>query len=390
MTEEGRSKPLREAGEARKKRTVLLVLVALFGIFFLCAALMSSQPTAEPIATYRVKKHELIQRELEADSASTLPLTIEDPTDRILGAVILVDKSAWYFKGDAKIEDYPEDAAEKFGQLVQTLKFEKPAKPSWELTDDWIEKPGSSSMRAADLVLGEVTFSVIKLPNTGPTDRQYLLENVNRWRNQLSLGPIGSAQLATLCEKVSTADGKSATVVDILGKKDNSAMPPMMRGGGMARGPFQGGGGTPKRSEPADQPKATKPSLASKPPESWEPIETRMFQLERYAVKSGDASGFVSISQAGGNVMMNVNRWRGQVGLDAIESADDVNAEAVKVDGTDGLLIRLLGDKDGIMVAMVPDMKQGRNWFFKLEGPTSLVEKEADAFLDYLETVKLN
>lgn len=382
MRQSGCPTPLRVlCSNPHRKPTTLLAWLAV------AAFLLGCTPAEEPISSYTVKKHELIQVSLQPsdEPAADLPLSFENPTDRILGAVILFEDVAWYIKGAAPVGDWPENAADEFGKLVSSLKFDDPAKPSWDLSDEWTEKPGSSSMRAADLVFGEVTFSVIKLPNTGPTDRKYLLSNMNRWRRQVSLGAIDSAELANTSQKISTADGESATVVDYLGKKDNASMPPMMQNGGMARGPFQSSPQAPQKSGGAPTAKPA-PGFTSTPPDAWELTESRMFQRARYVVKSGDDSGFASVSQAGGDVMMNVNRWRGQVGLPPISSKDDVNADPVKVGGVSGILVRLIGEKNGIIVAMVPDAKS--NWFFKLEGPSTLVESEAEAFASYLDTVK--
>ena len=146
-----------------------------FGGALLGFSLFGCTPPEEPVASYTVKKHELIQVSLQpqGQAGADLPLSIENPTDRILGAVVLFEDVAWYIKGSAPVGDWPEDATDEFGALISSLKFDDPAKPTWELSDKWVEKPGSSSMRAADLILGKVTFSVIKLPNTGPSDREY-------------------------------------------------------------------------------------------------------------------------------------------------------------------------------------------------------------------------
>ena len=115
-----------------------------------------------------------------------------------------------------------------------------------------------------------------------------------------------------------------------------------------------------------------------------------MFQKARYIVGSGEETGYASVSQAGGDVMMNVNRWRDQVGLARVETPEEVAAEPVKVSAIDGLLLQFIGEEKGIVVAMVPDMKTGRSWFFKLEGSKQLVESEADSFLKYLDTIQFD
>ena len=364
-------------------KTLALLLMA---SLVLCAGCTDK---VEPITSYKVKKHKLIQIPLDEPTDSATPpapagpMTIEDPTDRILGAIVLLDDAGWFVKGAAPVDAWPEDAEEQFDKLLTTFKFEKPDKPTWELSDRWKENPPSTSMRVADLALGDVTFSVTPLPKKTANDRKYLLDNVIRWRRQLSLGGVDSTQLANTSHKIKTADGKSATVVNLLGKKDSSSMPPMMRGGQMGSGPQSGG--------PMAGPKpqaASGPGFTGEPPEAWEETKTRMFQKARYIVTSGEETGYASVSQARGDVMMNVNRWRDQVGLPSIESPEEVAAEPVSVGGVDGLLLRLIGENEGIVIAMVPDMKSRDSWFFKLDGSKELVESEADSFLKYLDTIQ--
>jgi|GEM_PF-2099317 len=369
-----------------RTRTLAMLLLASLALFAGCT------DKVEPITSYKVKKHKLIQIPLEGTTnsarppAPTGPMTIEDPTDRILGAIVLLDKAAWFVKGAAPVAAWPEDAEEQFDKLLTTFKFEKPDKPTWELSDRWEENPPSTSMRTADLALGDVTFSVSRLGKGGANEREYLLDNVNRWRRQLSLGGIDSSQLANTSHKIKSADGKSVTVVNYLGKKDSSSMPPMMRGGKMGSG---GPSNSPPMAEANPHPNSG-PGFTGKPPEAWEETKPRMFQKARYIVTAGEESGFASVAQAGGDVMMNVNRWRGQVGLGAIETPEEVAAERLSVSDVDGMLLRLIGEEKGIVVAMVPDLKTGRSWFFKLDGPKKLVESEADNFLKYLDTIQFD
>lgn len=364
---------------------------ALFGTLLIVSVVLSlagCTDPPEPITSYEVPKHELIQVPLAPEPSPANYEPIKDPTDRILGAMIFVGDVAWYFKGKAAIKAYPEDASEQFDKLLTTVKFDDPKKPSWELSEQWTEKPGQG-MRAAELVLGDVVFSVIKLPITDPNERKYLLSNINRWRDQVKLGPISSAQLANESHKITTADGNDATVVSLLGKSNDSAMPPMMRqaaGSGAAQKPIAPSGSSGAGSQAGV---AGSSRLSSEPPEAWEQQKAGMMQEEKYLVSDDDGSAVVSVSIAGGAVIPNVNRWRGQIGLPAIEKEEEVNAEPIKVSETDSLLIRLIGEKQSIIVAMVPQTATGRVWFFKMQGDTSVVEKTAESFASYLSTVKL-
>jgi hypothetical protein len=79
----------------------------------------------------------------------------------------------------------------------------------WKLPAGWKEASGGGQMRYATLtppVQGKVEVSVIRLP--GPAGGE--LANVNRWRNQIGLAPIGEADLAPARKMVKTAAGDLA------------------------------------------------------------------------------------------------------------------------------------------------------------------------------------
>jgi len=79
----------------------------------------------------------------------------------------------------------------------------------WTLPSGWKEAPGGGQMRYATLtppVQGKVEVTVIRLP--GPAGGE--LANVNRWRNQIGLAPIGEADLAPARKMVKTGAGDLA------------------------------------------------------------------------------------------------------------------------------------------------------------------------------------
>jgi hypothetical protein len=76
----------------------------------------------------------------------------------------------------------------------------------WTLPAGWKEAPGGGAMRYATLtapVTGKLEVTVIRLP--GPAGGE--LANVNRWRNQIGLPPIGEADLPAARKVVTTAAG---------------------------------------------------------------------------------------------------------------------------------------------------------------------------------------
>src|SRR5439155_18595676 len=89
----------------------------------------------------------------------------------------------------------------------------------------------------------------------------------------------------------------------------------------------------------------------------------------------------LNVSQAGGGVFANVNRWRNQLGLAPIGQADlesqlqtldAANGKAMLVDmaGTDART----GQKARLIGAIVPQGDQA--WFYKLLGNEEVVERE--------------
>lgn len=92
----------------------------------------------------------------------------------------------------------------------------------------------------------------------------------------------------------------------------------------------------------------------------------------------------------GGN-LANVNRWRGQLGLQPIGEAElgpvlnhidigDLHVDVVEFANTQS-------DKPQRMIgAIVPF--NGATWFFKLTGPDALVAQEKQPFMSFLQTIK--
>jgi len=93
---------------------------------------------------------------------------------------------------------------------------EVPAKPSWEIPDDWREAPvGQMSLARFEIGGGdgkaEVTVSAF------PGAAGGLLDNLNRWRGQLGLKPVGQAEAEKLVASLDVMGGK-AMLVDMNGQ----------------------------------------------------------------------------------------------------------------------------------------------------------------------------
>jgi len=71
-------------------------------------------------------------------------------------------------------------------------------------------------------------------------------------------------------------------------------------------------------------------------PPGWEEVtvQSAMPRVTTFRMKSGDATADLAISRTGGNLLANVNRWRGQAGVGPIEEADvETKCRVLTVDG---------------------------------------------------------
>jgi hypothetical protein len=158
---------------------------------------------------------------------------------------------------------------------------------------------------------------------------------------------------------------------------------------------------------PSHPPIGTMPEAAAGPishegqpdwqvPASWKEIPGGQFLVAKFIVPAGDSQATINVSSSagtGGGLAMNVNRWRGQIGLGQL-SEDDVNRLAKTVDTGSGKanLVDMSGtdpkngQKTRVLGVVVPQGQQ--TWFYKLMGPDQAVEANKDAFLAFVKTVK--
>jgi hypothetical protein len=150
---------------------------------------------------------------------------IEDPV-KIVTAMVHHPEGSWFFKlsGDAGLVSEQKSVFLEFLKSIQ-LKEAAPAssaaepqavadKPNWSVPDRWQEVPA-----------GQMQFARFAMPQKGgakaevfvsvfPSDTGGQLANVNRWRHQIGLDPLGAQDLA---QAVSPLDGAApgAILVDM-------------------------------------------------------------------------------------------------------------------------------------------------------------------------------
>jgi hypothetical protein len=108
-----------------------------------------------------------------------------------------------------------------------------------------------------------------------------------------------------------------------------------------------------------------------------------------FTVSDGVMQAAVTITRLGGaqDLLSNINRWRGQVGLAPISSLDEAPPVPIELAGASGQLVDVAGPAGHTLAVMATD--GGGTWFVKMTGPDALVagaRTDFDAFVRSLRT----
>ena len=104
--------------------------------------------------------------------------------------------------------------------------------------------------------------------------------------------------------------------------------------------------------------------------------------------ETADVSASVFSGEGGGD-LPNVNRWRSQIGLEAIGDAE-LKSLIVPLSCKDGqiLTVDMAGPKARVLAGWA--RIDGKSWFFKLIGPDRLATAEKPVFSKFLQSVQFH
>jgi hypothetical protein len=304
---------------------------------------------------------------------------------------------------------------------------------TWTIPQGWKELPGDSQFRYATFSVSaddpKAELTVVPLG----AEAAAVSPNLSRWAGQLKLPTPTEAELSKFCQQTQVS-GEQATFVDMTGSAETGNPPARMLA---AIVPHDGRTWffTLKAPEPvaaaqksnfetflhsvqfptsaapsADAaPNVPGPGLGSaapsgqtyklvkwKTPEGWvEQPGANAMRVTSFRVGTGTETAEVIVSrinEAGfGSMDANINRWRGQVGLEPSEDTKQ-GVSATLVGGKPGMKINFVGPKTGdqqpkeIVVALT--ILGGDGWFFKMLGPQSVVSAQKDNFQQFLDSLQ--
>ncbi len=311
-------------------------------------------------------------------------------------------------------------------------------KLKYTLPEGWQGKP-LTQWRVASFTVSEngksADISVVPLGGMAGGD----LANVNRWRRD-----VGQSQLATdeemkkLAEPVTIA-GQPADLYDLSGtspgsgdeerivaailhnedtawffkmtgaadlvKKNKPAFVAFLQSVAFAKS------SAPSLPPPAEasQLPAGHPAIPGAPiaaaapsgnptwtvPSDWKSGEPSQFVLAKFDIQNASGTAAATVSQLdgdGGGLLANVNRWRGQLGQQAIFADDAAKLPAIDAGGIRATVADFNGTdartgKPARLVGVVLP-RNGQTWFYKLMGDPDVVAAQKDAFIKFVQSAK--
>ncbi len=356
-----------------KLNTITPFGVASSGWLLVCCAGMCGCEKVEKITSYPVVKHESLQTtEYLADFERAHP-----KPERMIGLVVPRATTLWFFKLQGSV-DAVTARENDVREFLKSLQFPTNDQVEWTLPTGW-KKLGASEMRYATLILdGEppLEMTVTKFPGRDDLPQaEQVVMNINRWRGQLSLPPIRNEDLEDQSEQIPIADGQGYWT-NLVGRP--RPKPPAMTP------PVQSASPSQANAEPG----AEKSAPPYKKPEGWTEGPSAKFATVSLQVLDGDMKAAITVTSAGGSPLLNVNRWRGQVGLGPLtEEQLAAAAKKVEVGQMAGNLYEMSQEGRSIFGVIVEN--QGQMWFAKMAGDTPLVERERERFVEFLKSLQL-
>ena len=259
--------------------------------------------------------------------------------------------------------------------------------------------------------------TIIPLPGAAGSE----LDNVNRWRGQLGQGPITADQLPSQAKQIQLA-GAPGRLFDLSGEDPKTKAPTRILAAVQPHGDsqwffkmmgddelvrqqkeafisFLGNYQYPEATTPSgiesspavaktEIPQAHRPTHRWATPAGWEQQPPGPMQDAKFLVARGKATAAVSIFEGTtGGVLANVNRWRLQLGLSAVDEAGLAPlVTTLDLSDTKASLVDMNGPQQRMIAAIVP--RGGSTWFFKLLGEDAAVGAEKDKFIQLVKGSK--
>jgi hypothetical protein len=294
----------------------------------------------------------------------------------MLAAIAPAAGQTWFFKAVAPSARLGPHHAD-FLKFIDSLRFAE-GEVKWTLPEGWHEEKAGSADRYATLCIGKaephLELTVTRLEGEGGG----VLANVNRWRGQMGLEPLAESELPRQTERRDVA-GTPVTVVSLEGPRRPSS------------GPAMGSRPAPPSSDVSIE--TIRRMFSYDLPAGWhenpKPGGGQIFELRAGPGNQAPTVTLTVLSGTAGGLAANVNRWRGQVGLEPVDEGEAHNlVRSVPFLRGEGSFGEYLGKDRGILVVFA--LRPEFSFFLKMDGPADTVRAERAAFESFAKSIRLS
>lgn len=143
---------------------------------------------------------------------------------------------------------------------------------------------------------------------------------------------------------------------------------------------------------------APKPKLTYTTPAGWAEAKPGEFRVASFTVKGENGKqadfGIFPLPGGAGGDVANVNRWRSQVGLEALEPEElKKQAQNIEIAGQPAELYEIAGKAAGsnepTRILGAIQHREGTAWFFKMTGDDPFVAQQKATFIEFLKALKM-
>ena len=138
-------------------------------------------------------------------------------------------------------------------------------------------------------------------------------------------------------------------------------------------------------------------AISLKAPPGWQRQPPAPMRKASFVVEGADGAkvdiSVTSFQGESGGLLANINRWRGQLGLEAVDAEHlESIIERRTLAGRDFVIVDLANEqapadkKQRVIGAIVP--APGETWFFKMTGDDALTAAQKPALLEVLESAE--
>jgi hypothetical protein len=278
----------------------------------------------------------------------------------------------WIFKIIGTESDI-DGLTESFDQFLASIQFADHDKPTWTLPQGWTQdKDKTKQTHYATIHTGPGANAAEMTVTVRPSEQAVPLKDlVNSWRSELGVKGLDMLDLEDFFRHWSIA-GRPAVIVDMIGP-------------------------TSLKAREESRPLAQGAPFKFDTPSGWTQIPaTSTFYVLSFMAADKDKKAAINVSIMagdGGGLAANVNRWRGQVGLNPVTAAEINALPEVQIGTAKGKLIDVAGNSappqsNRILGAIL--IRQTDSLFFKMTGPKEFVGQQQPAFESFLKSIQFD